>query len=123
MANKSKKEKLKQLEMRQNMLDAKLEAVVTLLSNRLSIHIWIQEIITKGRTESGKKKAMEAYTAFTGDKNISEVEQASKMDHSTLIQAIEQWEEEGIIYLHHKVGRSKFYKHTLPLRWTEETYE
>ncbi|NIQ04257.1 MAG: hypothetical protein GWO20_00555 [Candidatus Korarchaeota archaeon] len=116
MANKSKKEKLKQLEMRQNMLDAKLNAVVTLLSNRLSIHTWIQEIITKGRTESGKKKAMAAYNAFTGDKNISEVEQASKMDHSTLIQAIEQWEEEGLIYLHHKEGRSKFYKHIVPLR-------
>lgn len=106
---------------RQKLLLNKLDAITTLLINRFSLKEYVRDILTTGRTKSGKKKAIRAFNALTGNKNITEVEQTSGMDHSTLIQALEQWENEGIIFLHHKEGRSKYYKHLFPLSNNPDT--
>lgn len=97
------------------MLSRKVDAFLTLLTKRFEFKEYVRENVTKGRTEEGKEKAIKAFNAFNGERNISEVEQASGMDHSTLIQAIDQWETAGLLYLHHKEGRSKHYAHLFPI--------
>lgn len=112
---KSTMKTLNRLRKRMFSLHNKVNALTTLINHHLSITQEIREIITRGRTESGKKKAIRAYNAFNGNKNISEVEEASDMDHSTLIQALDQWEDEGIIFLHHKKRTFKILQTSYPL--------
>lgn len=96
-------------------ISGQLAVLISILAHREVSEEKIIGIVTKNRTETGKKKYLQAFNLFDGTRSLSDVEREVNVGIGNLSNTVENWIEEDILYLQRQERRKKFYHHIFKL--------
>ena len=96
-------------------MSKQLNILISLIARQVYTADKVREIIYKGRTVAGRRRALTAYNLFKGYSSLSEVADQAGMDLGNLSRAVDLWVEAGIVFLLKEKEKAKYYRHIFPI--------